>query len=108
MALQTDLIDDLTTELTIADDDFNAALLEVKVSNAIKEVIRTRNYPDTYTTAMIDKDLEKYYSNLRDIVLYDYSHVGAYGEIQRNEDGINRQYVDRDKLFKGILPLSRL
>ena len=103
-----DLVTDLASELRKADENFDSNLLEIKITNAIREVKAARNYPSTYTEDMIDKDMQKYYSKIRNIVLYDYSHIGAYGENQRNEDGINRVYVERSSLFNGIIPISRL
>lgn len=106
--IQEDLIADLTVELSLADENFSTALLTSKVNNAVREVKAERNYPEYYTDAQIENDIARYYSIIREIVLYDYSHVGAYGEVQRNEDGIGRTYAERKDLFNGVVPLSRI
>lgn len=105
--MQTKLIADLTEELTIADANFNSNLLTIKVKNALKDVQRARNYPSTYTAEMINSDIQKYYSQARAISLYDYNMVGAEYEESHSENNISRVFVERQKLFAGIIPLSR-
>ena len=105
--MQTELITDLTAELTITDANFNSDLLTIKVKNALKDVQKARNYPSTYTAEMIDSDIKKYYSQARAISLYDYNMVGAEYEESHSENNISRVFVERRKLFAGIIPLSR-
>ena len=105
--MENELIEDLTAELQITDKLFNASLLEIKVRNAIKEVKRARNYPSHYTEQMIDDDIERFYSQIRNIALYDYEQIGAENETSHSENNISRSFVDRDKLFAGILPLAK-
>ena len=105
--MENELIEDLTAELQITDKLFNASLLEIKVRNAIKEVKRARNYPSHYTDEMIDDDIERFYSQIRNIALYDYEQIGAENETSHSENNISRSFVDRDKLFTGILPLAK-
>lgn len=105
--MQTKLIADLTEELTITDANFNSNLLTIKVKNALKDVQKARNYPSTYTVEMIDSDIQKYYSQARAIALYDYNMVGAEYEESHSENNISRVFVERQKLFAGIIPLSR-
>lgn len=105
--MENELIEDLTAELQITDELFNASLLAIKVKNAIKEVKRARNYPSHYTEQMIDDDIERFYSQIRNIALYDYEQIGAENETSHSENNISRSFVDRDKLFAGILPLAK-
>jgi hypothetical protein len=105
--MENELIEDLTAELQITDKLFNASLLEIKVRNAIKEVKRARNYPSHYTEQMIDDDMERFYSQIRNIALYDYEQIGAENETSHSENNISRSFIDRDKLFAGILPLAK-
>jgi hypothetical protein len=105
--MENELIEDLTAELQITDKLFNASLLEIKVKNAIKEVKRARNYPSHYTEQMINDDMERFYSQIRNIALYDYEQIGAENETSHSENNISRSFIDRDKLFAGILPLAK-
>ena len=105
--MQSLLIADLKIELS-KDSTFDESVLTIKVVNAIKEVKRERRYPSSYTDTMIDEDLDRYYSNIRAIALYDYNQIGVEGQASHNEGGVSRTWVDRKSLFNGILPLSRV
>ena len=105
VGLQDELIADLTQELQ-DEPTFDASKLKQKVLNAIREVKRARKYPSNYTDNMINKDLYNYYSNIRNISLYDYNKMGAEFEQSHNENSVSRSWKDRDKLFNGVLPLS--
>lgn len=105
--LQAELLEDLTIDIE-GDDAFDSSKLEQKIKNAIRDVQRARNYPDSYTEEQITKDMERLYSKIRAIALYDYNLIGAEGELEHSENGIGRTYVDRNSLFNGILPLSRI
>lgn len=106
VSLQDELLSDLTSELE-GEAIFNPSALKSKVVNAIREVKRARKYPPYYTDEQIQTDLYEYYSNIRNIALYDYNKIGAEGESSHNENGVNRSYTDRNKLFSGIIPLSK-
>lgn len=106
--MEQELIEDLTIELSISDEQFNSDLLTQKVRNALREVKSARNYPDTYTDEKIASDMEKYYSQARAIALYDYNKTGYDFEDSHSENGISNSFSDRDKLFAGIIPLARI
>lgn len=99
--LQEQIIDDLTVELS-DDDAFNADILEIKVKNAIREVKRKRNYPANYTVSQIEADLENYYDVIHELALYEYNKVGAEGQSLHSEDDVQRSWVSKDELLKGV------
>lgn len=102
-----EIIEELTTELTETEGDkLNVSLLTSKVKGAYRAVKTARRYPPSYTDAMIERDMEKYYTQVRDIALYDYNQIGAEGQSQFTQDGVTVHYVDRDKLFYGVLPIA--
>ncbi len=105
--LEQEIVADLTAELSISDEKFNADLLLSKVRSALREVKKARKYPPYYTESQIDRDMYDYYSNVRNIALYDYNLIGAEGQTSSSEGGTGRSYVDRNELFSGIVPLSR-
>lgn len=105
--MEEELIEDLKTELEITDENFNLALLTSKVKTAVRDVMTARNYPTSYSEEKIAKDMRNFYSQCRAIALNDYSKVGAEFEETHNENGTNRHYISRDKLFAGIIPLGR-
>lgn len=98
---------ELSRELSITDGKrFNETLLASKVNAAYRDVKAARRYPSSYTDAMIEDDMERFISQIREIALYDYSLIGAEGQTSNSEDGISRHYVDRKSLFAGVMPLS--
>lgn len=107
MNIREELIADLTAELKISDANFNSDLLEAKVKNAIRDVVSARRYPSYYSEERILEDLWNHYSLIRRIALYDYNQVGIEGESNHTENGVQRAYTDRNKLFRGIVSFSR-
>lgn len=106
LTMQDELIADLTLELQ-NEPTFNADVLTQKVVNAIREVKKARKYPAYYTEEQITKDLYDFYSNARNIALYDYNKMGAEFELSHNENSVSRSFVDRNSLFSGIVAISR-
>ena len=104
------MIESIISELTIElqnETDFNADILALKVRNAYREVKQASNYPKSYTEETISADMENYYSNVKELALYDYNKVGAEGQTQYSADGESIHYVDRNKMFAGVLPIAR-
>lgn len=107
LTLQDEIIADLTLELG-AEPTFNENALRQKVINAIREVKKARKYPSYYTEEQIARDLYDFYSNVRNIALYDYNKIGGEFEQSHNENSVNRSFVDRNSLFGGVIPLCKL
>ena len=107
LTLESDILKDLTAELSETDKKFKQSLIIPKIKNAIREVRRARNYPKHYTESAIVEDLENYYSNIRNIALFDYNQIGGEFQESNSEPGSSRSYIKRDSLFAGIIPLSR-
>ena len=107
VTLEQAIIDDLTAELQIADKNFNPDLLRSKVQNVLREVKRARKYPASYSDNQIMRDMENYYSNIRNLALYDYNTIGMEFQTSSSENSTSRSMEDRNKLFAGIVPLSR-
>lgn len=108
VGLEEEIMAELTAELSLTDPNFNPALLLPKVRNAMREVRRARNYPASYTGAQIDADMYNYYSNIRNIALYDYNQIGAEWQKSIGENGTSRTFVDRQSLFSGICAFVRV
>lgn len=108
IGIEQEIFADLSAELSVSDNNFNETLLLSKVRNAMREVKRARNYPKSYTGSQIETDMYDYFSNIRNIALYDYNQIGAEGQSLSSENGTSRSYIDRDKLFCGICPFVRV
>lgn len=105
--LVDEIITDLTTELSAVDERFNASLLTIKVNQAYREVKTARSYPSSYTSDMISADIEKFYAQIRNVALYDYNTIGAEFQEMSQESSETRQWIDRKKLFYGIIPIAK-
>lgn len=101
------IIDELRIEL-LGDPSLSEDMLNIKVDSAIREVKRVRNYPANYTDEMIEKDLVGFYSNIKNIALYDYNQIGIEGQSVSNENGENRTFVDRNSLFRGVNSFAKI
>lgn len=107
MSLIELIFESLKTELEITEGDrFNPTLVRSKVNNAYLEVKTARKYPKSYSEAAIERDMENYYSQIRSIAMFDVNQIGAEGQTSFSEDGASIHYVDRDKLFQGVLPIA--
>ena len=106
MSMIESIISDLKIELQ-NETDFNADILALKVNNAYREVKQARNYPKSYSEDMVIADMENYYSNVKNLAMYDYNKIGAEGQTQYSADGESIHYVERNKLFVGVLPIAR-
>lgn len=105
--LESDVYNDLETELQITEDS-DLDILTFKIKNAIREVKKERNYQPHHTEKFIEKDLENYYSNIHDLALYDFSQVGGEGQLSHSENGTSRTWKDRKECLKGIIPFCSI
>lgn len=96
-----EILEDLTTELGLKKDS-DIAVLASKVKNAYREVKRTRNYQTCHSQEFIDKDMENFYSNIRELALYDYNQVGVEGQVSHNSNGTSRTWKDRKECLSGV------
>ncbi len=99
------IVEELTLELK-NEENFDADMLSIKVKNSYREVKAARNYPSSYSEKHIEKDMERYFTQIKAIALYDYSKIGAEGQDNYNADGESIKYSDRKELFSGVLPIA--
>lgn len=103
-----EIIEELKTELSTTEGErFSSELLTSKVKSAYRDVKAARRYPASYSEAMIESDMENYFSQVKEIARYDFNQIGAEGQTSYSQDGVSVHYVDRDKLFYGVLPIAR-
>lgn len=99
------ILAELEVELS-GDSMYDENMLSVKIDSAIREVKSARNYPTSYTQEMIDEDMERFYTNIKRIALYDYNQIGIEGQSMSSENGESRTFVNRESLFHGVIPLA--
>lgn len=93
---------DLARKLKEENETVSTNTLNIIVKTVVREVIQKREYPDTMSEEAILDDLDKFYATILRISEYDYNMIGAEGESQHAENGVSRQYVDRDKYFSDV------
>ena len=106
--LRTSIADDLEVELKDM-PTYSRELLDIKVNDAIRDVMDKRGYASAgYSPDMIEDDIERYIPQIKALAQYDYLIIGASGESYHYEGGTNRTWIDRRRLYNGIIPLAKV
>lgn len=106
--LRTSIADDLEVELKDM-PTYNRDLLDIKVKDAVRDVMDKRGYASAgYSLDMIEDDIERYIPQIKALAQYDYLIIGASGESYHYEGGTNRTWIDRRRLYNGIIPLASI
>ena len=100
------LAEEILTELAVEfgnDPDYNANVLRIKINQAIRKVRTRRNYAvTTMTEEDIQKDLYNYYSVIFALAEYYYNQRGGEYEVQHNEGGVSRIWVNEEELLRSV------
>lgn len=108
-AFEKELRIDLAAELRGSNAEVLEDVLPVKVKAVVRELINIRCYENSgMTDEEITADIPRYYSQCMNVARYDYNQLGAEGESSHNENGISRQYIDRGKLWSGVVPFAKV
>lgn len=100
------VISDLTT-MYKDQPTFSTERVAVIVNKVVEEVVSARRYREEfYSDDSIEADLLKFKSQIYNISEYDFAHFGAPHETNHSENSTSRTWIDRNKLFAGIVPLS--
>lgn len=101
-----DLANEILTELAVEfenDPDYDERVLKVKVNQAIRKVKMRRNYSATNMTEdEIQNDLYNYYSVIFALAEYYYNQRGGEYEVQHNEGGVSRIWVNEEELLRSV------
>ena len=93
-----------SSDVVVFDDKEENPFIEQLIKEATDEVIGIRNYPDSYSEDQINDDLKKFERTIVDLVVYDHSQAGESYMASYSENGVSRNWVDRNKLLKDIYP----
>lgn len=108
-AFETELNTDLAAELTGSGSDVLTDVLAVKVKAVVRELLNIRNYENSgMTDTEIEQDINRYYTQCMNVARYDYNQLGAEGEETHNENGISRKYIERGRLWSGVVPFAKV
>lgn len=97
-----------TSNIVVFDRAEENPLLEQLISQITTEIQEKRMYPDDYTEEDIYKDMKRFEGDIVNLVVYDYSQAGESYMESYSENGISRQWKDRDKLFYKVKPIARI
>lgn len=92
------------SDVVVFDDKEENPFIEQLIKEATDEVIGIRNYPGSYSEEQINDDLKKFERTIVDLVVYDHSQAGESYMASYSENGVSRNWVDRNKLLKDIYP----
>lgn len=88
---------------------FDQDIVESKVSAVVKELIQRRRYnKSSMSDAAILADLDNYYPQALNVSRYDFNTIGAEGEERHTENGVDRTFSERGKLWAGVVPIGRI
>lgn len=99
---------DTTTNVVVFDNIEDNPLIEQLIEQSRQEIISLRNYPSSYTQEQIDDDLAKYESVIVNLAVYDHSQAGESFMASYSENGISRNWVDRNNLLAGVIPFVKV
>ena len=107
-AFEKSITDVLALEMS-ADPTYNADVVASKVSAVVRELVQRRRYMKSgMADWAIVEDLENYYTQALNVSRFDFNTIGAEGEDRHTENGIDRSFIDRSKLWAGVVPISRV
>ena len=108
-ALIEELNTDLQAEIRGSGNVPLISVMQVKVKAVVRELLSIRNYElSGMTDEQATADLDRWYTQCLNVARYDYNQLGAEGEESHNENGISRKYVDRERLWAGVIPFARV
>lgn len=112
-----DLKEEILMDLIVQLEDevgFKEEVVQSKLNIAFREVLqaRTMKFGGRYPSSMSEEeqydDLSQFTSHIFNLALFDYNTIGIEFQTSSTENSTTRTYRDRDRLFNGIVPLSRL
>lgn len=92
----------LTSDVTVFDHKEDNPRLELLIKQSTNEVINRRMYPQSYTQEQIDEDLKKFEDVIINLTVYDRSQAGEAYMASYTENGVSRNWKDRDTLLVSV------
>lgn len=96
------------SDTVVFDSKEDNPLLEQLIDQVKQEIVSRKMYPDSYTEEKIEMDMKKYEGNIVNLVVYDRSQAGESYMASYSENGVSRNWKDREELFAGIYPFVKI
>jgi hypothetical protein len=102
----------ITTALALEmsnDPTYNVDVVASKVKSVVMELMQRRRYSKSGMSDWeIEADLNNYYPQALNVARYDFNTIGAEGEDRHTENGVDRTFGERGKLWAGVVPIGRV
>lgn len=95
-------------ETVVFDQKEKNPLLNQLIDQAKQEIISKRGYPESYTDERIADDLKRFESVIVNLVVYDSSQAGESYMATYTENGVSRNWIERDSLLNGVFPFVKI
>lgn len=92
--------------IDVAPKESDKPILLNKVNQAYRDVLQKRNYPYDADSSFVTMDMQRFFSNIYNIAMYDYNMRGAEGQSRIAENGEERTFVKRETLLVGVIPFA--
>lgn len=92
--------------IDVAPKESDEPILLNKVNQAYREVYQKRHYPHDVDSSFAAGDMQRFFSNIYNIALYDYNMRGAEGQSRIAENGEERTFIKRESLLIGVIPFA--
>ena len=88
---------------------YDDSVIASKVSAVVRELMQRRRYRTSgMSDSAIEEDIRYFYPQVLNVARYDFNTIGAEGEDRHTENGIDRTFTERSKLWAGVVPISRV
>lgn len=106
--MELEILNDLKSYLGMDYEDSMESTLLFCVKRAILLFKSYRNYPSFYTEQMIEKDMERCYACIWDLVLLQYVKEGVEFQNSHSESGTSRSWNSENEIFSmhRIVPIA--
>ena len=94
--------DGVTSDVVVFDQKEDNPYIEQLIKQARNEVVRERNYPESYTDEKISEDLKQLEDVIVNLAVYDHSQAGESYMESYSENNVSRSWKDRESLFVGV------
>lgn len=108
--MELELLQDIKDYLGNDYDEEQESTLLFCIKRAIKSFKNKRNYPDQYTEAIIDKDINRFYMCIFDLTLYWINKQGIEFQTGHSENGTTRSWNSESEIFSlhDVIPIAKI
>lgn len=106
--MEADILQDLENYLGNDYDKGQEKNLLFCIKRAFKSFVNKRNYPESYTDEIKEKDMEKYYACLFDLALYWCNKQGVEFHKSFSGNGESRSFESEAEIYSmhNVIPIA--